>query len=143
MPSEGKAPPSGSSRLPRTTADLTPAQGALLQILRDYQFGRIENMPVRAGQPLLGVGARLVRIARLDGGKRQTYIPGEEQFELKQEICRLFDELIRLQDCLVVRLEFRHGLPFQLETTPFVSVGGEPQDEVFRAATRGARTSSR
>ena len=62
MPSDEKAPPSGSSPGPRTTDDLTTAQRALLQILRDYQFGRIENMRVQAGQPLLGVGARLVRL---------------------------------------------------------------------------------
>jgi hypothetical protein len=142
MPSDEKATPSGSSPKPRTTKDLTTAQRALLQILRDYQFGRIENMRVQAGQPLLGVGTRLVRIARLDGSRR-THVPDEEPFELKQQICGLFDELTQLQDCLVVRLEFRHGLPLQLETTPFVGVGGEPQGEVLRAGTRGARTSSR
>ena len=141
MPSDGKATPSGSSRRPRTTEDLTPAQLALVQTLRDYQFGRIENMRIQAGQPLLGVGARLVRITRLDRG-RQTYIPGEEQFELKQEICELFDEFVRLQDCLVVRLEFRHGLPLQLETTPFIGAGGEWQDEAH-AKPLGTRSSRR
>jgi hypothetical protein len=51
--------------------------------------------------------------------------------------------LTRLQDCLVVRLEFRHGLPLQLETTPVNVAGGEPQNEVPRAGTRSARSSRR
>jgi hypothetical protein len=37
------------------------------------------------------------------------------QFELKQSVRDLFDELGRLQNGTVVRLEFKHGLPFSLE----------------------------
>ena len=109
--------------------------------MRDRQFGRIENMRVEGGQPLLGVGARLVRIARFDRTSRRTLIPDEQEFELKQEICRLFDELTQLQHCIVVRLEFRHGLPLQLETVPLSGAEGEqaavPNAETF--STRGSR----
>jgi hypothetical protein len=140
MSSDERATP--SSRGPRTTGDLTPAQRALLQILRDYQFGRIENMRVQAGVPLLGVGTRLVRIARLDGSRR-THLLGEEAFELKHQICELFEELTRLQDCLVVRLEFRHGLPLQLETTHFCGASGDRQDNASSAETHGTRSSRR
>ena len=143
MPSDERTPLSGSSRGPRTTDHLTPAQRAVLQIMRDYQFGRLENMRIEAGQPLLGGGTRLVRIARLDGGGHRADVPGEEECELKQEICKLFDELSRLQDCLVVRLEFRHGLPFQLETTPFCSSGGDLQGQLQHGEPHGTRSSRR
>jgi hypothetical protein len=36
--------------------------------------------------------------------------------ELKQVVSDLFDELARLHNGVVVKLEFRHGLPFSLKT---------------------------
>jgi hypothetical protein len=57
---------------------------------------------------------------------------------LKQPFWELFDELTRLQECIVVRLEFRHGLPLQLETMPY-----RPESDVQTPApirsTRSAR----
>ena len=44
-------------------------------------------------------------------------MPKGDDFELKQAVCDLLDELAQLRDGIVVRLEFRHGLPCLLETT--------------------------
>jgi hypothetical protein len=43
-----------------------------------------------------------------------------DEFGLKQAVCDLLDELAQLSDGLVLRLEFRHGLPFLLETAAAV-----------------------
>ncbi len=40
---------------------------------------------------------------------------GAGEFELKRAVHDLFTELTRLGDGTIVRLEFRHGLPFLLE----------------------------
>jgi hypothetical protein len=40
-----------------------------------------------------------------------------DEFQLKRQVFDLFEELESLPDGTVVRLEFRHGLPFLLETT--------------------------
>ena len=53
--------------MPRTTRDLTAAERFLLQIMRENQFGRVENLRVQAGQPLLDRGVKVVRVARLGG----------------------------------------------------------------------------
>jgi hypothetical protein len=47
-----------------------------------------------------------------------TKIHSTDDFELKKAVCDLLDELERLQNGMVVLLEFKHGLPFLLETTP-------------------------
>jgi len=129
MPADTKPMISTSQTGPRTTRDLTVAQRSLFHIMREYQFGRIENMHVRAGQPLLDHDARLVRIARLDRDSHRADVRGGDDFQLKRPFCELFDELMRLQDCLVVRLEFRHALPLQLETTPECRAGCDPGGE--------------
>jgi hypothetical protein len=97
------------------TFDLTAAQRWLLQIVLENQFGRIENVPVRAGQPLPDVSVRIVRASRLGGNSGGTAPPATDDFELKRAVHDLFEELIRLGDGTIVRLEFRHGLPFLLE----------------------------
>lgn len=99
-----------------TTEDLTEAEFCLLQIMRECQFGRIENMPVRAGQPVLNRGMKVVRIMRLgrDGNGAKPAASGD--FELKRPVRDLFDALASLGNGTVVSLEFRHGLPYLLET---------------------------
>jgi hypothetical protein len=100
----------------RTTRDLTSAQRRVLDIMSAHQFGRIENLPVEAGEPIFNQDVRIVRVARLDGQSGGTRAPRSEESALKQAVCHLFDEFTRLRYGTVVRLEFRHGLPCLLET---------------------------
>ncbi len=99
------------------TQDMTSAQRRLLEVMSAHQFGRIENLTVRAGEPLFDQNVTIVRSARLGGGDGGTGVTRSDEYELKRVVCDLFDELMRLREGTVVRLEFRHGLPFLLETT--------------------------
>jgi hypothetical protein len=58
-----------------------------------------------------------VRVARLGGGNDAAKVTRTSEFELKRQVCELFEELERLQDGTLISLEVRHGLPFRLETT--------------------------
>ena len=100
---------------PRTTRDMTAAQRRLLRIMTESQYGRIENFLVRAGQPLLDPGVKIVRVAILGGESSGTAVHGD-QFELKKAVRDPFDELERLDNGTVIRLEFKRGLPCLLET---------------------------
>ena len=105
----------------RNSRELTDTQRWLLQIMREYRFGRIENLPVRGGRPVLDEGWRIVRAVRLGRERdRAQALMGGETFGLKQAILDLFEELARVGDGLIVHLEFRHGLPCLLETTVVV-----------------------
>ena len=112
----GSFPNAGSPRC-RTTKDLTSAQLQLLQTISEYQFGRIEHLEVRDGQPLVLPATKVVRVAHLGGGDGGARVPNGEEFELKQAVRDLFAELARLNNGTVVRLEFKRGLPCLLETT--------------------------
>jgi len=120
-PSDCKIPESGLR--PRTTADLSAAQRRLVEVMSECQFGRIENVPIQAGEPVLDRGARVVRVARLGGDSGGTCVPRSGEFELKQAVCDLFNELLQLGNGLIVRLEFRRGLPCLLEITATAPTG--------------------
>jgi hypothetical protein len=117
----------GACKRRRTTGELTDAQLWLLQTMREHQFGRIENLRVQGGQPIRDRGVRVVRAARLGGQGERASIPGDE-FELKHEACDLIDELTQLGSGMVVKLEFRHGLPFLIETTAELDIESGPTE---------------
>jgi hypothetical protein len=104
---------------PLMAQDLSPAQRWLVDLMHLHQFGRIENMLVRGGEPILNSDVRVVRVARLGSGTDGAKVTRTE-FELKKQVCDLFEELAQLENGTVILLEFRHGLPFLLETTPRV-----------------------
>ena len=110
------ASPQQSKTTYRTTGDLTAAQSWLVGIMRQHQFGRIENMPIQDGQPAPDRDTRIVRAVRLGTESDRSKVPIGDEFELKQPVRDLFDELMRLRSGTIVKLEFRHGLPFLLET---------------------------
>jgi hypothetical protein len=85
--------------------------------MRQHQFGRVEDVLVRAGQPILDGDVKIVHVEYLGGAHSGTKVPVSGEFELKQPVRDLFDRLKRLGDGTIVRLEFKHGLPFLLETT--------------------------
>jgi hypothetical protein len=119
----------------RTTKDLTPAQRLLLNIMSYHQFGRIENVRINGGQPVLDGGVKVVRAARLGGQSGATKVPSADEFDLKQAVRNLFDELVRLGEGVISRLEFRHGLPFLLETV----AGAVPEDPTNAPASLEGR----
>jgi hypothetical protein len=102
---------------PRTARDLTVAQRWLVQIMSEFQFGRILNLRVEHGQPVPDQRLGIIRAARLGSRHDRCKVPVSGDQELKQEVWDLIDEITQLQNGVVVRLEFRHGLPFLLETT--------------------------
>jgi hypothetical protein len=112
-------------RAPRRAQDLSPGQRALVELMRD-QFGRIENISIRAGQPVIEQHLKVVRVAGLGGESGGTKTPAGDEFELKRAVCDLFDELERLGHGTVVKLEFKRGLPCRLETTPGTRGATEP-----------------
>ena len=117
-------PTTPSSRLNRTTRDLTIAQRWLIQIMAEYQFGRIENLRVVNGQPAPEQRMSIIRSARLGRIEGGLKVPAMDDSELKKEVWDLFDEIEQLREGYIVRLEFRHGLPFHLETTAATALGG-------------------
>jgi hypothetical protein len=120
-----------ASRRYRTTRDLTIAQRWLVRIMSENQFGRIENLRIAGGQPVPDRNLKVVRIARLGINGGDAPVPAEDgDFELKQATKDLFDELSRIGNGVVHRLEFRYGLPSQIETTAAINKDSVPESGV-------------
>jgi hypothetical protein len=86
-----------------------------LELLQQVNFGRIEGLTVRGGEPVLDPPPRVVREVKFGGenGPRPEGSLGD--FPLKAQAVELFRFFDRLRDGRILLLEVKHGLPFRLQ----------------------------
>lgn len=96
-----------------TKSALSPARRQLLQVMQELNFGTIEGLAVRGGEPVLA-GARVVRLLRFGGDNQPRPERWAPDFSLQDEHRELFAELDRIGDGIVAALEVLHGLPRQM-----------------------------
>lgn len=97
----------------RNAACTSAPRHQLVELISSIGFGRIENLPVRDGEPVLIPPPRVVR-ERLLGARERAPDCRRDTHELKGQVRELFAELEQLGDGIVTCLEIRHGLPFKL-----------------------------
>ena len=89
------------------------AQQRLVELMQDVNFGRIENLVVKDGQPVLS-SPRVVREVKFGSENGRRPEASIEDFALKEEVVDLFNHMDELQDGVIGVLEVKHGLPFRM-----------------------------
>src|SRR5262245_6535331 len=80
--------------MPTTKSTLSVAQKRLIETMQSLNFGRIEGLKVRHGDPVFQPGPRVVqdiRIGRGENGPRPEL--AREDFALKSQVVEMFDHL--------------------------------------------------
>lgn len=98
-----------------TKSSLSTANKWLLATLQKTNYGRIERLTVRKGEPVFDPPPRVVKDVKLgttDNGPRPELEAGD--FALKREHVELFENLSRIGDGFVESIEIKAGLPFRL-----------------------------
>lgn len=86
----------------------------LIELMQELGFGRIEALPVRAGDPVLDPPPTIVREVKFGGQNAARDERTLDDFTLKAQVVELFDELGRLGDGVIDVLTIKHGLPFNM-----------------------------
>lgn len=86
----------------------------LIELMQELGFGRIEALPVRAGDPVLDPPPTIVREVKFGGQNAARDERTLGDFTLKAQVVELFDELDRLGDGVIDVLTIKHGLPFNM-----------------------------
>jgi len=96
-------------------ADLGPDRRRLVHLMQQINFGRIEGLRIRDGDPVLDPLPRIVREVKFpgDNGPRPEAESGD--FTLKRQVQDLLAELDRIGDGVVDVLVVKHGLPFSMQ----------------------------
>jgi hypothetical protein len=110
-----------------STASLSSERRSLLRLLRSIAFGRIENLRVRGGEPIVDSDTRWVRVVKLNAVRQDEGSGSTDEYIIKAHVAALFREFELLQDGLILRVEVRHGLPVLAEVFE-----GTPHGELSR-----------
>lgn len=107
-------------RQPSTLHELSPARQRLVRLFQNINFGRIEELEVRRGDPTFIPSPRVFLELKLDvadGPRPESRI---DNFQLRNHLERFFQQLSGLRDGTVEMIEIRNGLPFRMviEATP-------------------------
>ncbi|MDP8239409.1 MAG: hypothetical protein P9X24_09990 [Candidatus Hatepunaea meridiana] len=95
--------------------ELSRDRRRLLDLMRDMSYGRIENLTIRAGEPVFDESLRLIREVLLGRKANGRASPPQGDFKLKAQQIEVFDCFDRLQNGFIPVLKVQDGLPFQLQ----------------------------
>ncbi|MBM3983855.1 MAG: hypothetical protein FJ304_27025 [Planctomycetes bacterium] len=95
-------------------SSLSPARRRLLELMQSINFGRIENMEVRGGDPVFDPLPHVVREIKLGADDKPRPEVALADFCLKAQVVDLWNRLDQLGTGTVELLEVKHGLPFQI-----------------------------
>ena len=95
-------------------SSLTPSQQKLLAEMQRINFGRIEGLVVRAGEPVLDPRPRIIREIKFGGENGPRAESAKADFALKAQVRDLLAQLEALGDGVIPCIEIQRGLPFRM-----------------------------
>jgi hypothetical protein len=98
-----------------TKGGLSEPRQRLVEIMQRINFGRIENLMIRAGEPAFDPAPKIIRDIKLGGGENGPRAElARDDFALKSQVVEMFAHLSRLDDGSVAVIHVAHGLPCRL-----------------------------
>lgn len=96
-----------------TKASLSLARSRLVEWMQRINFGRIEQLVIRDGEPVFDPPPQVLREFRPGGDNTSRPESRLDDFELKREVLELLDHLDLLGNATIQLIEVKHGLPFK------------------------------
>lgn len=97
-----------------TKRQLSTARRSLIEVFQRVNYGRIEGLTVRCGEPVLDPMPRVIHEYKFqsDNGPRpETRKP---DFLLKRQVIEFLERLDEIHDGVIPSIEIQRGLPFRM-----------------------------
>ena len=98
----------------KSKSGLSKERDCLLELMQRLDFGRIEGLVVRGGEPAVDSCARIIREIKLGGEHTPRTELQQGDFELKAQVVELFQCLSEIENGTIACVDVKHGLPFRL-----------------------------
>ncbi len=95
--------------------ELSNANKQLLKLMQSINFGRIENLPLEAGQPVWSDQTRVIRKVKFGGDNAARAESSLGNFELKKQLIDLFSQFNRINNGVIRSLESKCAPPFAMD----------------------------
>ena len=106
--------PNPAPRGATTKGNLSPARQRLVELMQRLNFGRIDHLEVRGGEPVLDPMPAVVREHKFCADNTPRPEAGRD-CKLKNQVADLMALLDEIGDGTISVLSFKHGLPFHAE----------------------------
>ncbi len=93
---------------------LSTERRRLVEVMQDLNFGRIEGVAVRDGEPVWDPAPRTLRDIRLRKSRGPHRMRGAPEFTLRAEVVELLEFFDRERSLLIETLDVQHGLPHRM-----------------------------
>ncbi len=94
-------------------SQLTRARERLVELAQELDFGQIEGLVVRNGDPVFTPPPCVMREVRMHSDEPRTRQCASD-FNLKPEVIHLLAEMTTLGTGIIDRIDVKHGLPFRI-----------------------------
>lgn len=95
-------------------SSLSPDRARLIELMQRINYGRIEGLPVRRGEPVMDPPPRIVREIKFSAENGPRPESAKADFSLKVQVHELFAQLEALGDGVIPCIEIQRGLPFRM-----------------------------
>jgi hypothetical protein len=99
---------------PLTFKSLKPAEQRLVALMQWLNYGRLEALIVRNGQPVFNPPPSILREVKFGADNTPRPELGQDDFVLKEQVVELIEELRRMSHGVVRSLTVKGGLPFNM-----------------------------
>ena len=83
--------------------------------MQRINFGRIEGLSIRRGEPVFEPAPRIIQDIKICGGENGPMAEvARDDFALKSQVVEMFEHLSRLDEGSVAVIHVQHGLPCRL-----------------------------
>ena len=93
---------------------LSQGRKALVRQMQQINFGRIECLGIKNGEPVLDPPPKIVREIKFGGDNGPRHETDSRAFVLKAQVVELFHQLDGIASGQIELLEIKHGLPFRM-----------------------------
>lgn len=101
-------------RQPPSKCSLSKTRRNLVELMQKMNFGRIERLYIRNGEPHFESGSRILRDVVFGKNNSPNPARNREDFLLKDQICELFDLCDRERSFVIENLIIQNGLPVRM-----------------------------
>jgi hypothetical protein len=103
-------------------AELSHAKRRLIELMQRLYFGTIQNLHVRAGEPIFDPKPRTIRRRKNGANTQPRPQVGAADFALKREWVEFFEDLVAIGDGVIIHIEVAHGLPIYHDSETQIDV---------------------
>ena len=101
--------------------ELTQQRQKLLNIMQEINFGGIEQLEIRNGQPVMERYHRIIKDIKFGGDNGMRVERSMGEYALKKQHHDLFDQLDCLRNAVICQLVIQNGLPIKMSVEEIVA----------------------